>query len=252
MEGRAGFRRKVCNIDCELLICSDIKKKKAGQQTPYGNSPAESSFLNIHRIFFPPVISPFFFHIRGFSLALPSSKSCGESAAPSTYPALQSTGISKITVLLSAWPSTHDGYRIAACHMEILIQQQVLYPVRDTAYVLLFFFFFSKGRKGLMPVEGLFLLQFSHHLHNITHTFFNKSRWDVNPHRAGCQLPGELPCNYAALLPKPSAGKVWMLGSISDRVISSNPNKKRSTVFIFHVSICYLITTLPLSCMAFI
>lgn len=102
-----------------------------------------------------------------------------------------------------------------------------------------FFFFFSKGRKGLMPVEGLFLLQFSHHLHNITHTFFNKSRWDVNPHRAGCQLPGELPCNYAALLPKPSAGKVWMLGSISDRVISSNPNKKKEHCF--YLSCFYLL-----------
>lgn len=41
-------------------------------------------------------------------------------------------------------------------------------------------------------------------------------------------------------------------GSISDRVISNSSNRKRRTVFIFHVSICYLITTLPLSCMAFI
>lgn len=107
--------------------------------------------------------------------------------------------------------STHDGYRISACDLEILIQQQVLYPVRDTASVIYFVFF--KGRKGLLPVQGLFLLQFSHHLHNITHTWFNKSRWEVNPHRAGCQLPGELHCNYAALQPKPSAGKVWRLAA---------------------------------------
>jgi len=34
----ASFRKKVCNTECELLICSHIKKKKAGQQTSCGSS----------------------------------------------------------------------------------------------------------------------------------------------------------------------------------------------------------------------
>lgn len=252
MEGRAGFRRKVCNTDCELLICSDIKKKKAGQQTPYGNSPAESSFLNIHWIFFPPVISPFFFHIRGFSLALPSSKSCGESAAPSTYPALQSKGISKITVLLSAWPSTHDGYRIAACHMEILIQQQVLYPVRDTAYVLLFFFFFPKEERVWCLLKGFFSSSF-HTTFTTSHTLSSTKAdemWTLTELDASCQesCPAiMLPC-YQNLLQE----RCGCLAASLTGLFQAIQIKKRSTVFIFHVSICYLITTLPLSCMAFI
>lgn len=85
-----------------------------------------------------------------------------------------------------AWSSTHDGYRISACDMEILIQQQGLYPVRETASVI--FFFFSRGGKVLMPIEGLFLLQFSHHHHSITHNSTKADEmWTLTELDASCQ-----------------------------------------------------------------
>lgn len=185
----------------------------------------------------PPSYKPFFFHIRGFSLALPSSKSCGGSAAPSITLLSRAGGSVKSVPYPSniVWASAQNGYRISAPDLEILIQQQVLYPVRETASVIYLLWVFFKGEMGLQPIQGLFLL-LSHHLPNITHPWFNKRRWDVNPHRAGCQLQGELCCNYAALQPKP-AGKVWMLAASLTGLLQVIQIKKECC---FYLSCFYL------------
>lgn len=243
----ASFRIKVCNTECELLICSDIKKKKAGQQTPYGNSWAESSFLNIHWIFFPSVISPFFFHIRGFSLALPSSKSHRESAAPSTYPALQSRGISNISVIpikhcmakytwwlqnFSMWPGNFNTTASAGS---------------SKRHSLLCFFQRKKGfvahSRAFPP--PVFTPPSQYHTHLIQQKQMRcepLQRW--MPAIRGAVL--QLCCPTTKTLCRKGVDA----GSISDRVIWSNSNKKKGALFLSFMFL-FATSSQPLSCMAF-
>lgn len=76
---------------------------------------------------------------------------------------------------------------------------------KHTFWHLLCFFF--KGRKGLLPIWGLFLFQF-HTTFTTPHTLDS-----AVPKQPWCEpsQPGELCRDHAALQPKPSAGKVWML-----------------------------------------
>ena len=137
---------------------------------------------------------------------LPSSKSCRESAAPSTQPTLQSRGISKISVVSVKhclvkymWWLLNFSIRPGKFNTTASATSSK----RHTFWHLLCF---VKGRKGLLPVRGLFLFQFSRYLHNTTHTWFNCTKaaemWTLTELAASYQgncVAITVPCNQNLL-----------------------------------------------------
>lgn len=189
-------------------------------------------FLFKHSLdFFPLSYKPFFFHIRGFSLALPSSKSHRESAAPSTYPALQSRGISNISVIsikpcmakytwwlqnFSMWPGNFNTTASAGSSKR-----------QSFCYLLCFF----QRKKGFVACSRafsppVFTPPSQYHTHLIQQKQMRcelLQRW--MPAARGAVL--QLYCPTTKTLCRKGVDA----GSISDRVIWSNSNKKKELCF---------------------
>lgn len=203
----ASFRREVCSTEWTADLQWYQKEKSWSANSLW--EQLSWIFLFKHSLdFFPPQLQALFFHIRGFSLALPSSKSCTESAAAPSSPALQSRRISKTSVTsithcmvkhtwwphnFSMWPGNFNTTASATANER-----------HSFCYSLGFLGFFPK-EKRVCCLFKCFLSSSFQTTFTISHTLDSTKAdetWTLTELHASCQgsyIAIMLPCNQNLL-----------------------------------------------------